>query len=136
MNGTGSNESVNPWSLGMFNSIPSSSNVILIASGESTDNGNIAIVIDIVSNLIGNHFNSFQVFSRCGGKSGFDDVYPKFGKLASNVEFLLRSHGGAGGLFTVAESSVEDADIGGIRDVIGDVRRTVARGMGMGLGGT
>lgn len=120
----------------MFNSIPSSLNVILIASGESTDNGNIAIVIDSVSNLIGNHFNSFKVICRCGGKSGFDDVYPKFGKLASNVEFLLRSHGGAGGLFTVAESSVEDANIGGIRDVIGDVRRTVARGLGLGLGGT
>lgn len=119
----------------MFNSLPRFSNVFLAASGESTDNGNIPIVIDSVTNLIGNHFNGFEVFIRCGGKSGFDDVYPKFGKLASNVEFLLRSHGGAGGLFTVAEGSVEDADIGGIRDVIGDVRRTVARGLGLGMGG-
>jgi len=141
VNGTGSNESVNPRSLSMFNSLPSSSNVLLIASGESTDNGNIPIAIDSVPNLIGNHFNGFEVVFRCGGESGFDDVYTEFRKLASNVEFLLRSHGGAGGLFTVAEGSVEDADIGGIRDVIGNVRRTVARGLrlrlrlGMGMGG-
>jgi hypothetical protein len=37
-------------------------------------------------------------------------------------------------LFTVAESGVEDADIRGVRDVVGDVRRTVAEGLGLRLG--
>jgi hypothetical protein len=46
--------------------------------------------------------------------------------LANNVEFLFGSHGGAGGLFAVTEGGVED--IKGVRDVVGDVRRTVARG--------
>jgi len=132
VNATGSNESVNPRPLGMFNGLPSNLNVFLTASGEATDNGNIPIVIDCVSYLISNHFNCFEVVFRCGRKSGFNDVYPKFGKLASNVEFLLGSHGGAGGLFAVAEGSIEDADIGRVGDVVGDVRRAVARGLGLG----
>ncbi|GAU12083.1 hypothetical protein TSUD_00490 [Trifolium subterraneum] len=68
---------------------------------------------------------------RCGGWDLHDDcaVFDALGKLASNVKFLFRSHGGAGGLFAVAEGGVEDADIRGVRDVVGDVRRT-KRGRG------
>ncbi|WJX14230.1 hypothetical protein P8452_04525 [Trifolium repens] len=53
-------------------------------------------------------------------------------KLASNVEFLFGSHGGAGGLFSVTEGRVKDADIRGVSlgmDVVGDGRRTVTRGL-------
>ncbi|GAU12082.1 hypothetical protein TSUD_00480 [Trifolium subterraneum] len=117
----------------MFNGFPSSSNVLLVTSGETTDDRNIPIFVDGVSDLTGNHFDGFEIIFRGGGESSLNDVYSKLGKLASNVELLFRSHGGAGGLFAVAEGGVEDADIRGVRDVVGDVRRTVARGRGLGL---
>ncbi|MCI16679.1 hypothetical protein A2U01_0037823, partial [Trifolium medium] len=119
----------------MFNGFPSSSNVLFVTSGETTDDRNIAVLVDGVSDLIGNHFDGFEVVFRGGGESSLNDVYAKLGKLASNVEFLFGSHGGAGGLFAVAEGGVEDADIRGVRDVVGDVRRTVAKGLGLRLGG-
>lgn len=134
MNGASSNESVNPRSLCMFNCIPSPLNILLITSGETTNDRDITVFVDGVSDFSGNHFNGFEVVYRGGGKSSLDNVYTEFGKLASNVEFFLGSHGGSGGLFAVTESGVEDANIGGVRDVVGDVRRTVTKGFGLGLG--
>ncbi|KAI5402067.1 hypothetical protein KIW84_066512 [Lathyrus oleraceus] len=134
MNGASSNESVNPWSLSMFNCIPSPLNILLITSGETTNDRDITVFVDSVSDFSGNHFNGFEVVFRGSGKSSLNDIYTKLRKLASNVEFFLGSHGGSGGLFAVAESGVEDANIGRVRDVVGDVRRTLAKGFWLGLG--
>lgn len=41
--------------------------------------------------------------------------------MTGDDELLVAGHGGAGGLLAVTEGGIEDADIVGVGDVIGDV---------------
>lgn len=127
MNGTRGYESVNPRPLSIFHGVPSGLNVLLVAPREAADDGDIAAVVDSVSDLFGDDLDGLEVVLGGGGEAGFDDVDAELGELASDVKLLLGGHGGARGLFAVAEGGVEDADIGRVGNVVGDVLRALPR---------
>lgn len=132
MNGAGGDERVNSRPLGVLHSLPCGSNVVLVAAGEAADDGNVAVVTDGVSDFLRDHFNGFEVVLGRRREPSLDDVDAELGELARHVELLLGRHGGAGRLLAVAESGVENADIGRVRNAVGDVRWTTPRRLRLG----
>jgi len=127
VNGAGGDEGMNPGPLGVLNGLPGGSNVLLVAAGEAADDGDVAVVFHGVADRLGDHFHGLKVVLGGGGEAGLDDVNAQLGELPRHVQLLLRGHGGARGLLAVAESRVENADIGRVRNEVGDVRRTPPR---------
>ncbi|CAL5328773.1 unnamed protein product [Camellia sinensis] len=123
MNFTSSNKSMNPGPLGELDSLPSSINIILTASSKATNDRHKTILINRITDRLRNDSDGLKIVVGGGGEAGHDDVDAELGELAGDVELLLAGHGGAGGLFAVAEGGVEDADVVGVRDAIGDVGR-------------
>ena len=123
MNGAGGDEGVNPGPLGVLDGLPGCSNVLLVAAGEATDDGDVSVVVNGVADLLGDHFDGLEVILGGGREAGLDDVDAELGKLPRHIQLLLGGHGGARGLLAVAESRVENADIGRVRNEGGDVRR-------------
>ena len=60
------------------------------------------------SDFLGNGGDRFEVAGGAGGKAGFDDVYAEAVQLPGDFQLFRCGHSRAGGLFAVAESSVED----------------------------
>lgn len=121
MNGTGGNEGMDPGPLGVLHGIPRRPNILLIAPGEAADDGDVPVLIDGVTDFLGDGFDGLEVVLGGGGEAGFNNVDAELGELPSNVDLLLGRQGGTRGLLAVAESGVEDADVVGVRDAIGDV---------------
>ena len=137
MNGAGGDERVDPGPLGVLHGLPGSTDVLFVAPGEAADDGDVAVVVDGVADVLGDHLDGLEVVVGGGGEAGLDDVDAELSELARNVELLLGGHGGAGGLLAVAEGGVEDPYIRGVRDVVRDVRRQPPprkRGFGAGNG--
>mmetsp|Transcript_26497 Transcript_26497/g.76560 ORF Transcript_26497/g.76560 Transcript_26497/m.76560 type:complete len:245 (+) Transcript_26497:1018-1752(+) len=74
MNFTSGNEGMDSGSLGTFDSVPSSFNVLGICSRKTTNYWNISIFKNFVPNLIGNILDRCKVIRRGNRKSSFDDV--------------------------------------------------------------
>jgi len=121
VNGTGGNEGMNPGPLGVLHCIPRRPNIILIAPGEAADDGDVPFLIDGVTDVLGDGFDGLEVVLGGGWEAGLDNVNAELGELPGDVDLLLGGQGGARGLLAVAESGVEDADVVGVRDAVGDV---------------
>lgn len=104
--------------------LPGSINVSLIASREATDDRHVAVLPDgRVPDLDGDGAHGVEVVGGGGREPGLDDVDAEAGELARDDELLGAGHGGPGGLLPVAEGGVEDADVVGVVDAVGDVLR-------------
>lgn len=129
MNVARCDERVDPRPLGVLHSLPSRLDVLLVASGKAADDGNIAGIVDGVADGLGDGFDGLEVFLGSGGKPSFDYVDPELSELTSDVELFLGGESSAGRLFAVSEGGVEDADVVGVGDAVGDVFRAAAEGM-------
>ncbi|CAL5347861.1 unnamed protein product [Camellia sinensis] len=116
-----SDKSMNPRPLGVLHSLPSRIDIPLITPHETTNHRHIPILIHRITNLLSNDFDGLEVVFGGGRKAGLDDVDTELGELAGDVELLFAGHVGAGGLLAVAEGGVEDADVAGVGDAVGDV---------------
>lgn len=132
MNLTGGNENMHPRTLGLLHSLPRGVNVPGIAPRETAYDGDVPFLVDAVSDLSGDRLHGLEVRLAGCRKPGLDDVDAELGELARDVQLLLAGHGGAGGLLAVSEGGVEDADVVGVGDAVGDVIRTAAYGGGGG----
>ena len=112
---------MDPGPLGVFHGIPRRPNIVLIAPGEAADDGNVPVLIDGVTDFLGDGSDGLEVVLGGGGEASFDNVDAELGELPGNVDLLLGRQGGARGLLAVAESGVEDANVVGVRDAIWDV---------------
>lgn len=99
---------------------------------EARNDRDVSVVSGGVADLLSDHFDGQEVVVRCRGEAWLNDVDAEAGELARDAELLLRGHGGARGLLSVAESGVEDADVGGVGNVVGVVLRAAAWRGGVG----
>ena len=65
--------------------------------------------------------HGIKVIGRGDGEPGLDNVHSQFGEIARDFEFFRTGESGSGGLFSVAEGGVKDADVVGVGDLAGDV---------------
>lgn len=126
MNVARSDKSVDPWPFSVFHGFPSRLDIFLIASRESADDRDIAVLIDGVADCFRYGLDCFEIFLRSGGKPSLYDVDAEFSKLTRDVEFFLGCECSSGRLFAVTESRIEDADVVGIGNAVRDVFGTAA----------
>jgi len=118
----GGDEGVNPRAARVPDGLPRGVDVLLIAPREAADDGHVAVLPDgRVPDLDGDGAHGVEVVGGGGREAGLDDVDAEAGELAGHDELLGAGHGGAGGLLAVAERGVEDADVVGVVDAVGDV---------------
>lgn len=126
MNRTGCNESMNPRPFCILHGLPCRLNILLIAPRQPTNHRHVTVLVNEVPNFFGDHLHGLEVVFRRRREPGLDYVHAELGQLSSNVELLFGGEGGAGGLLAVAEGGVEDADIVGVGDAIGDILGTAS----------
>ena len=85
------------------------------------------MIIGAFTSNMQHHFDGHEVAIRRRREAGLDDVHAQLHQLPCDVELLLCCHGGSRGLFAVAEGGVQDADVGGVGDVVGNVLRAEMR---------
>lgn len=93
---------------------------------EGRNDGNVSVVIDGVADLLSDDFDGHEVVLRGRGKARLNDVDAQLSQLPSDAKLLLRGHSGAGRLLSVAEGGIQDADVGGVWNVVGEVLRAAA----------
>src|SRR5580658_7417736 len=78
--------------------------VFALAAGERGDAG--------AGYFAGDGLDGVEVAVGGDGEAGFDDVDAEGGELVGEAQFFCVVHGAAGRLFAVAESGVEDDELG------------------------
>ena len=118
----GGDEGVNPRAARVPDGFPRGVDVLPVAPREAADDGHVAVLPDgRVPDLDGDGAHGVEVVGGGCREAGLDDVDAEAGELAGHDELLGAGHGGAGGLLAVAERGVEDADVVGVVDAVGDV---------------
>lgn len=107
--------------LRILHRLPRPLNILLITPSQATNHRDM--IGFHISDLIGDQSDGFKVGIGRRRKSGLYNVDAEARELPRDIELLLGGHGGSGGLLTVAKSGIKDADILGVRNVIGDVLR-------------
>ncbi|KOM38307.1 hypothetical protein LR48_Vigan03g168900 [Vigna angularis] len=97
-----------------------------LVPAEASNDGDVSVVTGGVADLLSDHFDGHEVVVRGRGEARLNDVDAQVGQLPRDAELLLRGHGGAGRLLSVAEGGVQNADVGGVRNVMGEVLRASA----------
>ena len=126
VNITRGDERMDPRPFGVSHSLPSRLDIFLVTPRETADDGDVTVLVDRVSDGFGNGLDRLEVVFGRGGEPGLDDVDAELRELARDVELLLGGERGAGGLLAVAEGGVEDADVVGVGNAVGDVVRAAA----------
>ncbi len=101
MDSGGSQEDVDTWIGGPFESFPSAIDVGVVASGQPTNGYSTHGIRD------GPH--RLKVPWRSDRKSCFDDVDSKIDESLSDFEFLREIHAATGRLLAIAKRCVEDS---------------------------
>jgi len=118
----GGDEGVNPRAARVPDGFPRGVDVLPVAPREAADDGHVAVLPEgRVPDLDGDGAHGVQVVGGGCREAGLDDVDAEAGELAGDDELLGAGHGGARGLLPVAERGVEDADVVGVVDAVGDV---------------
>ena len=118
----GGDEGVNPRAARVPDGFPRGVDVLPVAPREAADDGHVTVLPEgRVPDLDGDGAHGVEVVGGGGREAGLDDVDAEAGELAGHDELLGAGHGGAGGLLAVAERGVEDADVVGVVDAVGDV---------------
>lgn len=76
---------MNPRPLGVLNGIPRRPNILLIAPGKAADDGNVPVLIDGVTDVLGDGFDGLEVVLGGGGEASLDNVYAELGELPGDV---------------------------------------------------
>ena len=121
MNLTRRNKSMNPRPLRILHCIPRRANIVSITPRQPANHRHMPILIYRIAHLFRDNLHRVKIIFRRRGKPSLDNIDAELRQLAGNVELLLAGHGGAGGLLAVSEGGVEDANVVGVIDAVGDV---------------
>mmetsp|Transcript_42823 Transcript_42823/g.79313 ORF Transcript_42823/g.79313 Transcript_42823/m.79313 type:complete len:652 (+) Transcript_42823:184-2139(+) len=124
VNRTGGYEGMYPRPNGSLDGVPRGLDVPFVRSTQSANDGHVPVVERFVPHHVGDLLDGVEVVGTRDGKAGLDDVDSELGEIPGDFQLFRRGEGGSRGLFAVAESRVEDADVVRVGDFAGDVVRT------------
>ena len=102
VDGRGGDEGVNARMAGELHGFPGAVDVLGVGAGKT---GDLRVL-----HVLGNGLHGFEVAFAGRGEARLDDVDAQHFQLAGDADLFTEVHGGAGGLFPVAERGIENND--------------------------
>ena len=88
---------MNAGSHGVPDAFPGGVDVLLVGAGEAADDGDVAVGVDLVADVLGDVADRLEVVWGGDGEAGFDDVHAELGEVPCDVELFLAGERGAWG---------------------------------------
>eukprot|EP00967_Tisochrysis_lutea_P082991 scaffold115110_cov21-Tisochrysis_lutea.AAC.1 len=111
---TGGNEGVHPGQLGLLDCLPSAIQVCQLGARQAANDWHVAVGMHLVAHDACNVAHGIKIVGAGHWEAGLNDVYAQLGELACDVQLFLAGEGGSGGLLSVTQGGVENAQIVGV----------------------